>query len=259
MDSEILADRDGAVLRLTLNRPDRLNAFTAGLHAALRDHLQRASEDPEVRAVLLSGAGRGFCAGQDLAEVTPETDLGGVLETRFNPLVMAVRTLPKPVVCAVHGAVAGAGASLALACDVVVAGESAVFRQAFVQIGLVPDAGGTWVLPRLVGDARARAMAMLGEPVDGRTAEAWGMVWKTVPDAALLDEAGALAARLAALPTQAIRLMKAAFLASATNGLEAQLALERDLQREAGATPDYAEGVRAFLEKRRPAFTGRRA
>lgn len=248
--------RDG-VLRLTLNRPDRLNSLNGAMHAALREALEQAAGDPAVRAVLLMGAGRGFCAGQDLTEVTPGQDLGETLAVRFNPLIRAVRALPKPVVCAVQGVAAGAGANLALACDIVVAGASARFIQAFVKIGLIPDAGGTWVLPRLVGDARARGMAMLGEPVGAAQAEAWGMVWKMVPDEALEDEAGRVAAQLAALPTQAMRLMKQAFLVSGANTLDAQLDLERDLQSEAGGTPDFAEGVRAFLEKRAAVFSGK--
>ena len=227
------------------------------MHAALREALEQAAGDPAVRAVLLMGAGRGFCAGQDLTEVTPGQDLGETLAVRFNPLIRAVRALPKPVVCAVQGVAAGAGANLALACDIVVAGASARFIQAFVKIGLIPDAGGTWVLPRLVGDARARGMAMLGEPVGAAQAEAWGMVWKMVPDEALEDEAGRVAAQLAALPTQAMRLMKQAFLVSGANTLDAQLDLERDLQSEAGGTPDFAEGVRAFLEKRAAVFSGK--
>ena len=257
VDERALVERDGAVLRLTLNRPGRMHAVTAAMGAALLDALRAAADDPDVRAVLLTGAGRGFCAGQDLAEVTPETDLGEVLSRVFNPIVRLIRAMPKPVVCAVGGIAAGAGANIALACDIVLAGQSAKFLQAFVRIGLMPDAGGTWLLPRLAGDARARGMAMLGEPVSAAQAEAWGMIWRTVPDDALAAEAARVAATLAELPTQAIRLMKQAFAAGATQGLDAQLELERDLQREAGATPDYREGVAAFLDKRPPRFTGR--
>jgi 2-(1,2-epoxy-1,2-dihydrophenyl)acetyl-CoA isomerase len=258
LDDSLLVEQDAGVLRLTLNRPDRLNALTGPMHAALMAALHQA-QDPAVRAVLLTGAGRGFCAGQDLTEVTPDHDLGATLEQRFNPLIRALREMPKPVVCAVHGVAAGAGANLALACDIVVAGQSARFIQAFVRIGLIPDAGGTWVLPRLVGDARARAMAMLGEPVGAAQAEAWGLIWRVVPDEVLAETAAAIAATLAALPTEAMRLMKQAFAASGQNTLGAQLDLERDLQRAAGRTPDFREGVQAFLEKRPARFTGRPA
>ena len=256
MSDDVLVERDGGVLRVTLNRPERMNAVTAAMGAALLDALRQADGDPAVRAVLLCGAGRGFCAGQDLAEVTPGMDLGETLQRVFNPAVRAIRAMPKPVVSAVQGTAAGAGANLALACDVVLAGQSARFLQAFVRIGLMPDAGGTWLLPRLAGDARARGMAMLGEPVTAAQAEAWGMIWRAVADEALGEDAWRVAARLAELPTQAMRLMKQAFAASATQTLDAQLDTERDLQREAGGTPDFREGVAAFLEKRPPRFTG---
>ncbi|MGI4946619.1 MAG: 2-(1,2-epoxy-1,2-dihydrophenyl)acetyl-CoA isomerase PaaG [Janthinobacterium lividum] len=256
MDELLVARRDGVHV-LTLNRPDRLNAFTFALQAALMSALVAAEDDPDCRAVLLHGAGRGFCAGQDLTMVEPGVDLGDTLERSFNPLVRRLRSLPLPVVCAVHGVAAGAGANLALACDIVLAGESARFIQSFVKIGLVPDAGGTWTLPRLAGDARARGMAMLGEPVTAAQAAAWGLIWRTLPDDDLLSEAERLAAHLATQPTQAIALMKQALNASAGNGWDAQLDLERDLQRQAGGTPDFREGVAAFLEKRSAVFTGR--
>ena len=252
-------ERDGAVLRVVLNRPERLNAVTAPMGAALLAALRAAAADGAVRAVLLHGAGRSFCAGQDLAEVAPNQDLGATLEQVFNPVVRAICTLPKPVVCAVQGVAAGAGANMALACDIVLAGQSARFLQAFVRIGLLPDAGGTWLLPRLAGDARARGMAMLGEPVPAPQAEAWGLIWRTVPDEDLNAEAGKLAAQLAALPTEAMRLMKQAFAVSGQHTLDQQLDTERDLQREAGGTPDFREGVQAFLDKRPPRFTGRPA
>lgn len=253
---ELLVVRRNGVHVLTLNRPDRLNAFTFALQAALMSALAAAEDDPDCRAVLLHGAGRGFCAGQDLTMVEPGVDLGDTLERSFNPLVRRLRSLPLPVVCAVHGVAAGAGANLALACDIVLAGESARFIQSFVKIGLVPDAGGTWTLPRLAGDARARGMAMLGEPVTAAQAAAWGLIWRTLPDDDLLPEAERLAAHLATQPTQAIALMKQALNASAGNGWDAQLDLERDLQRQAGGTPDFREGVAAFLEKRSAVFTG---
>ena len=253
---ELLVARRGGVHILTLNRPDRLNAFTFSLHAALMAALDEAEADPACRAILLHGAGRGFCAGQDLTMVEAGADLGDTLERSFNPLVRRLRSLPLPAVCAVHGVAAGAGANVALACDMVLAGQSARFIQSFVKIGLVPDAGGTWVLPRLAGDARARGMAMLGEPVTAAQAEAWGLVWRVLPDGDLLPEAERLAAHLATQPTQAIALMKQALNASAGNSLDAQLDLERDLQRQAGRTPDFTEGVAAFLEKRPASFTG---
>ncbi len=254
MSDTILVTRDGPVLHLTLNRPDRLNAFAGGMAETLLAHLSDAGQNPDIRAVLLSGAGRAFCAGQDLADVSPGQDLGGTLETRFNPLIRAIRTLPKPVVCAVHGNAAGAGANLAFACDIVLAAQSARFLQAFIRIGLIPDAGGTWFLPRLAGDARARGMAMLGEPVPAPQAETWGLIWRSLPDEDLLTEATKTAHTLAALPTQAIRLMKQAL--DTNNTLDQQLDLERDLQREAGFTPDFQEGVKAFIQKRPATFTG---
>ena len=256
---ELLVERGGGVHVLTLNRPDRLNAFTKPLLAALTVALAAAEADGECRAVLLHGAGRGFCAGQDLTMVEPGADLGDSLDRSFNPLIRQVRALRVPVVCAVHGVAAGAGANLALACDIVLAGASARFIQSFVRIGLIPDAGGTWTLPRLAGDARARGMALLGEPVTATQAEAWGLIWRTLPDDDLLPEAGRLAAHLATQPTAALALIKQALNASAGHSLDQQLDLERDLQRQAGRTPDFQEGVAAFLEKRPAVFTGRPA
>ena len=257
MDDSVRVERDGGVLHLVLNRPDRLNSLDEPMHEALAAGLATATE-PGIRAVLLRAEGRAFCAGQDLRAVTPGMDLGDTLDRRFNPLIRAVRTLPKPIVCAVNGVAAGAGANLALACDIVVAGQGARFLQAFVNIGLLPDAGGTWLLPRLAGDARARGIAMLGEPVPAAQAEAWGLIWRVVPDDALAAEAGTIAHRLAALPAEALRLIKHALEASGSNTLDRQLDLERDLQREAGHTPDFHEGVAAFLEKRPPRFGGAR-
>lgn len=246
--------------KLTLNRPDRLNALNADVHAALQAAFAEAAADAGCRAVLLTGAGRAFCAGQDLAEVVgggEKTDLGEWIEQRYNRLVRLIRSAPQPVVCAVNGIAAGAGANIALACDIVVAARSATFGQAFVKIGLIPDSGGTFFLPRLVGEARARALAMLGDPISAEQAEAWGMIWKCADDDALPAEAEALTARLAAMPTVAIALMKRAFAAAWENGLDAQLDVERELQSEAGRSTDHAEGVQAFLEKRAPRFTGR--
>ena len=254
---DLLVDRRAGVHVLTLNRPDRLNALTVGLHAALMQALDAADADEGCRAVLLLGAGRGFCAGQDLAEVGPDADLGVALDRQFNPLIRRIRALPLPVVCAVQGVAAGAGANIALACDIVLAGHSARFTQAFVRIGLIPDSGGTWTLPRLAGDARARGMALLGETVSGSDAAAWGLVWRALPDEDLLPEAERIAAHLATQPTQALALTKQAMNASGGHTLDQQLDLERDLQRRAGTTPDFREGVAAFLQKRPARFTGR--
>jgi len=257
----ILSAFADGVLRLTLNRPDKLNAFNEEMHLALRAGFERAHADAAVRAVLLTGAGRGFCAGQDLGDRDPNAaekpDLGYTIETFYNPLVRQIRALAKPVVCAVNGVAAGAGANVALACDIVLAARSARFIQAFAKIGLVPDSGGTWALPQLLGEARAKALALTGEPLAAETAAEWGLIWRCCDDAALMDEAQALAARLAAGPTRALGLTKQAIQAAATNALDAQLDLERDYQREVGAGADYAEGVAAFLEKRKPNFTGR--
>ncbi len=256
---ELLVARRAGVRVLTLNRPDRLNAFTKPLLSALMAALADAEADQDCRAVLLHGAGRAFCAGQDLTMVEPGADLGDSLDRSFNPLVRRLRAMRLPVVCAVHGVAAGAGANLALACDIVLAGASARFIQSFIRIGLIPDAGGTWTLPRLAGDARARGMAMLGEPVSAAQAEAWGLIWRALPDDELLPEAERLAAHLATQPTAALALVKQALNASATHSLDQQLDLERDLQRQAGHTPDFQEGVAAFLGKRLAAFTGRPA
>ncbi len=262
MSETVLVARRGGVLELTLNRPDKLNAFNEEMHAALARALAQVAADESVRAVLLTGAGRGFCAGQDLADRAVADDdnppdLGATLERWYNPLIRRLRTLDKPVVCAVNGVAAGAGANIALACDIVLAARSASFIQAFARIGLVPDSGGTWLLPRLVGEARARALALLGEKVTAEQAEAWGMIWKVVDDERLMEEARALADRLAAGPTRGFALIKRALLASWSQDLDAQLDLERDLQREAGRSQDYREGVRAFMEKRPPRFVGR--
>ncbi|TCT05528.1 2-(1,2-epoxy-1,2-dihydrophenyl)acetyl-CoA isomerase PaaG [Aquabacter spiritensis] len=260
MESVLLVDRRDGWTLLTLNRPDRLNSFNEDLHRALRAALDAAAADADCRAVLLTGAGRGFCAGQDLSArvgLAEAPDLGTTIDTFYNPLVRSIRALGKPVVCAVNGVAAGAGANIALACDIVLAARSAKFIQAFSKIGLVPDSGGTYFLPRLIGDARARALALLAEPVPAEQAAAWGMIWKAVDDGSLMGEAEALCTHLATQPTFGLGLIKQALNASAANTLDAQLDLERDLQREAGRSPDYAEGVAAFMEKRAPTFTGR--
>ena len=239
---------------LTLNRPERLNALNIALVETLLAALGRAAE-AGCRAVVITGAGRGFCAGADLSarafapgEARP--DLGQSLEKGINPLIRAIRKLPKPVVCAVNGPAAGAGANIALACDIVLAAKSAQFLQAFARIGLIPDAGGTFHLPRLVGEARARALMMLAEPIGAEKAEAWGMIYRAVDDGDLMSEARTIAERLAAGPTHTFGLIKRALAASGSASLDTQLDLERDLQREAGGRDEYVEGVRAFLEKR---------
>lgn len=260
-DAMVLVQTGGGITRLTLNRPDKLNALNQSMMAQLKFALEAAGADPACRVVVLTGAGRAFSAGQDLADGVyvkggPQPDLGLVLD-RYNPIITLLRTLPKPVIAAVNGLAAGAGMSLALACDLIYAARSASFMQAFAKIGLVPDCGSTWFLPRLVGEARARGLAMLAEPLIADKAEAVGLIWKAVDDDKLVAEVHALAARLAHGPTYGFALMKTALQASAGNALEAQLGLERELQSKAGQSPDYAEGVGAFLEKRAANFTGR--
>ena len=247
------------ITALTLNRPGRLNAFDAGLHAALAAALETAARDEACRVVLIAGAGRAFCAGQDLAEpglTDPEVDLGAVLERGWNRLIRAIRALPKPVVCAVQGTAAGAGASVAFACDITLAAEDARFAQAFIRIGLIPDSGATWTLPRLVGPARARALAMLGDPITGAEAAAMGLIHRAVPAASLMGEADAVCARLARLPAKALAATKRALDAAEGNTLDQQLDLEREVQRELGRGHDYREGVAAFQEKRPARFEG---
>lgn len=253
---------DGGVATLALNRPKSLNSFNGQLHAEVREALDQVGQQPGVRCLLITGRGRAFCAGQDLSDPTvlpgdPEIDLGATLEHYYNPLIRSLRTLPLPVVCAVNGIAAGAGANLALACDIVVAARSASFIQAFCKIGLVPDSGGTWLLPRLVGQARAAGLAMLGDKLTAEQAAEWGLIWKVVDDDLLEREAVALAKHLASQPTQALAYIKQALAASWGNALDEQLALERNLQRSAGRTDDYREGVAAFMEKRSPVFTGK--
>lgn len=250
------------VLTLTLNRPEKLNSFNEEMHTALRAGFQRATDDPAIRAVLLTGAGRGFCAGQDLGDRDPRKsedapDLGTTLETWYNPTLRLIRALEKPVVCAVNGVAAGAGANIALACDIVIAARSAKFIQAFSRIGLVPDAGGSWSLARILGEPRAKALALTAEPLMAQTAADWGLIWQAVEDEDLMPVATALAKRLAAGPTLGLGLTKRLIQAAATNDMDAQLDLERDCQREAGRSADYAEGVTAFLEKRPPVFVGK--
>jgi 2-(1,2-epoxy-1,2-dihydrophenyl)acetyl-CoA isomerase len=263
MDSDLIltALADG-VLTITLNRPHVLNSFTSAMAASLQSALHMAATDASVRAVLLRANGRAFCAGQDLAEVLPAADgsmpdLGAVIHRDYNPIIRGIRALEKPVICAVNGVAAGAGANLAFACDITLAAESASFIQSFSRIGLIPDGGGTFILPRIVGLQRAAALTMLGEKLPAATAKEWGLVYDVVPDAELPDRSRALAARLAAMPTRGLGITKRGFNASHGHTLDEQLALEESLQREAGATRDYGEGVRAFVEKRTPTFEGR--
>lgn len=256
----ILLDVSGGVARLTLNRPDRLNSFNVQMHDEVRrafDHIHKA----HARVVVLTGAGRGFCAGQDLSDraVAPSedgVDLGESLEVRYNPLVKRIATLEMPVICAVNGVAAGAGANIALACDIVIAARSAKFIQSFANIGLIPDSGGTWTLPRGVGLTRALGAALTGEPVTAERAESWGMIWKCVDDDKLSSEVDALAAKFASAPTKGLACTKKLIRESAQHSFEQQLIIERDTQRRLGHTQDYREGVAAFLEKRAPNFTG---
>ncbi len=251
---------EGDVALITLNRPDKLNAFCVPMHELLLQAMKKARDDNQVRAVLLTGAGRGFCAGQDLQEQMPsqdgpQIDLGATLEDLYNPIIRLIRDMPKPVVCAVNGIAAGAGVNLALACDIVLAASSARFIQAFAKIGLLPDSGGTYLLPAIIGEARAKALALLGNPISAEQAEQWGMIWRIVADADLMDEARALANELAQGSMVSADLIKRAIHLSHNNSLSEQLDLERDYQREAGQAGDYAEGVDAFTGKRAPKFS----
>lgn len=259
---QIRFESAGGIARITLDRPDRLNSFTTQTHAELRDALACVAGDDGVRVLLLTGNGRGFCAGQDLSDraVAPgdaPVDLGASIENNYRPLVLALRGLPLPVVCAVNGVAAGAGANIALACDIVIACRSASFIQAFCRIGLVPDAGGTYFLPRLVGAARAMGLSLLGDKLSAQQAADWGLIWKCVDDDQLKPTVDALLAQLAHAPTAGLAAAKRALHASAGNTLEQQLAVERDAQRTLGQSDDYREGVAAFLAKRAPEFTGR--
>jgi 2-(1,2-epoxy-1,2-dihydrophenyl)acetyl-CoA isomerase len=258
----ILHESAAGIARVTLNRPDRLNSFTAKMHEEMRDALARVRADASARVLLLTGAGRGFCAGQDLSDraVAPgdkPVDLGASIEANYRPLVLALQSFPMPVVCAVNGVAAGAGANIALACDLVIAARSASFIQAFCKIGLIPDSGGTYFLPRLVGTARAMGLALLGDKLPAQQAADWGMIWKCVDDGDLAPTVEALLAQLAQAPTQGLVATRRALHAASNATLEAQLDLERDLQRELGYSADYREGVAAFLAKRAPRFAGK--
>ena len=262
IDQAILVEQRSGYRVITLNRPDKLNAFNDAMHEALRAAIADAEADESCRALMITGSGKAFCSGQDLNDRLPKDGqpvvLGESLEKYFNPLVKKLRTLPFPVVAAVNGVAAGAGCNIALACDIVIAAQSARFIQSFARIGIIPDAGGTWMLPRLVGDARARGLALLAQDLTAEKAAEWGLIWRCVGDKALVYEATRICEHFATGPTQGLALIKQALNASVDNTLDQQLDLERQLQRAAGQTPDYAEGVRAFMEKRKPNFTGRK-
>jgi 2-(1,2-epoxy-1,2-dihydrophenyl)acetyl-CoA isomerase len=246
------------IARLTLNRPDRLNSFTVDMHEEVADALGRLEG---ARVLVLTGAGRGFCAGQDLGDraVAPgeSVDLGESVEKRYNPLIRRLVSLPLPVIARVNGVAAGAGANIALACDIVIAAKSARFIQSFANIGLIPDSGGTWVLPRLVGQARALGLALTAEPLPAEKAADWGLIWKAVEDDRLDEEVDGLAARFAIAPTRGLAAIKTMIRESWGHGLDEELDLQRDAMRELGYGGDYREGVAAFMEKRTPKFTGK--
>ena len=257
----ILFTIENGIAVLTLNRPDKLNSFTQAMHLEVRAALEAVQADKSVRVLVLTGAGRGFCAGQDLSDRAVEpgakgVDLGDSVERFYAPLVLTLRSLPMPVICAVNGVAAGAGANIALACDIVLAAHSANFIEAFCKLGLIPDTGGTWHLPRLIGHARATGLAMLGEKLSAERAEEWGLIWRAVPDAALMDDAMAMAAHFASAPTKGLAFTKKALQASYANALPEQLKLEGEMMRELGNSHDYREGVSAFMEKRQPHFKG---
>lgn len=260
--NDILFSVEAGVARLTLNRPDKLNSFTGAMHAEVRTALDRIQGDTSIRVLVLSGAGRGFCAGQDLADPQMAAldgrmpDIGNVVENHYKPLILRLQNLRVPTIAAVNGTAAGAGCSIALACDLAVASDKASFLQAFSRIGLVPDTGGTWFLPQRVGMARAMGLALLADKLSAAKAAEWGLIWECVPDAEFIARIDALAAQLASMPTKALVRTRQAMHAAPTHTLEQQLSMEGGFMRELGWSHDYAEGVRAFMEKRAPHFTG---
>ncbi len=258
-ENTILISTAGSVRTLTLNRPAALNSLTAAMHGQLLPALQAAADDSRIRAVILTGAGRGFCAGQDLSDpaMVGDVDVGAVIDRHYRPLALRLRTMPVPVIAAVNGVAAGAGANLALCCDFVLAARGASFIQAFSKIGLVPDCGGTWLLSRLVGRARALGLAMTGDKLPAEEAERMGLIWKCVEDAALMDSAAALAQRLAAMPTRALAETRRLIDAAEPMDLADALSHEATTQRELGRAGDFAEGVAAFFAKRAPMFKDR--
>ena len=262
MSDSILLSINEGVATITLNRPQSLNSFNTEMHLQLRDAIATVAADASVRCVLLTGAGRGFCAGQDLGDRNFDDgqrapDLGATLNTYYNPLIKSIRDLPLPVICAVNGVAAGAGANIALACDLVIAAESASFIQAFCRLGLIPDAGGTWVLPRLVGLAKAKGLALLGDKLSATQAEKMGLIWEVKADDELMPHCQQLAQHLATQPTYGLGLIKQSLNASLNNDLDSQLALESEIQRKAGQSQDYQIGVQAFMNKQKPVYTGR--
>ncbi|WP_340617765.1 2-(1,2-epoxy-1,2-dihydrophenyl)acetyl-CoA isomerase PaaG [Xenorhabdus entomophaga] len=261
--SMVLTDIKAGVLSITLNRPECLNSFNEELHQQLSKAMDIAEQDESVRCVLLTGAGRGFCSGQDLNDRNSfiseggMPDLGQSVERYYNPLIRRMTALPKPIIAAVNGVAAGAGVSLALACDIVIASRTASFIQAFCRIGLTPDSGGSWFLPHKIGQARAMGMALLGEKISAEQALEWGMIWQVVEPEELAHKTQAMAEHLATQPTVALGCIKQATYAAAGNTLEQHLDLERDLQRQCGHSEDFREGVSAFIEKRQPVFKGK--
>ena len=253
---------ENGLAKLVWNRPDKLNSFNTEMHGEVKDALKQVKKSGEARCLLITGNGRGFCAGQDLSDRAVSSsdeapDLSQSIEKNYNPLIRTLTTLEMPVICAVNGVAAGAGANIAFACDIVLAAKSASFIQSFNRLGLVPDSGGTWILPRLVGHARAMALCLLGDKISAEQAQQWGMIWKVLEDDELQSEAEKLGYQLAKAPTRGLALVKRAVHAAASNTLDEQLDLERDLQGVAGRTEDYREGVNAFMEKREPNYKGK--